>query len=229
MANRVLVYAAHPDDEVLGCGGSIARHVAEGDEVRVVILAEGVTSRAAQRDRETSQLELDQLEVAAKSANSKLGVQNVKLHAFPDNRMDTVALLDVVKVVEQEMEKFKPTIIYTHHRHDLNIDHRRVHDAVLTASRPLPGRVKSMLLFFEVPSSTEWNGVYPGNAFVPNYYSEISRHLPAKILALKEYEAEMRPWPHPRSLEAVDHLARWRGASVGVDAAEAFVLGRIVR
>ncbi len=223
---NVLIISAHPDDEVLGCGGTIAKHVQNGDEVHVLILAEGVTSRDEVRERERRAGELSQLAQAAHEAGRILEVQSVELHDFPDNRMDAVDLLDVVKVVETAIDKYKPDMVYTHHAGDVNIDHRIVHQAVVTACRPLPGQCVKTLLFFEVPSSTEWQIPGSAPAFLPNYFVDISDCLDKKFQALKAYESEMRPWPHPRSLTAVEHLARWRGSMVGVEAAEGFMLGR---
>jgi len=221
-----LFIAAHPDDEVLGCGGTIVKHVQNGDEVHVVILAEGVTSRDKVRERESRAGELSQLAQAAHEAGRILGVQSVELHDFPDNRMDSVDLLDVVKVVETAIDRYKPDMVYTHHAGDVNIDHRIVHQAVVAACRPLPGQCVKTLLFFEVPSSSEWQTPSSAPAFFPNYFVDISDCLNKKLQALEAYRSEMRPWPHPRSLEAVEHLAHWRGATVGVEAAEGFVLGR---
>lgn len=223
---NVLIIAAHPDDEVLGCGGTIAKHVQNGDEVHVVIMAEGVTSRDKVRQRESRDGELSQLAQAAQEAGRILGVQSVELYNFPDNRMDAVDLLDVVKVVEAAIDRHKPVMIYTHHAGDVNIDHRIVHQAVVTACRPLPGQYVKTLLFFEVPSSSEWQTPGSAPAFLPNYFVDISNCLDKKLQALEAYESEMRPWPHPRSLTAVEHLVRWRGTTVGVEAAEGFVLGR---
>jgi LmbE family N-acetylglucosaminyl deacetylase len=223
---QIMIIAAHPDDEVLGCGGTIAKHVQNGDEVHVLILAEGVTSRDKVRERVSWAGELSQLAQEAQEAGRILGVQSVELHNFPDNRMDSVDLLDVVKVVETAIDKHKPDIVYTHHAGDVNIDHRIVHQAAVTACRPLPGQCVKTLLFFEVPSSTEWQTPGSAPAFSPNYFMDINDCLDKKLRALKAYTSEMRPWPHPRSLTAVEHLARWRGAMVGVEAAEGFVLGR---
>ncbi len=223
---NVLIIAAHPDDEVLGCGGTIAKHILNGDEVHVVILAEGVTSRDKVRERESRVGELSQLAQAAQGAGRILGVHSVELHGFPDNRMDSVDLLDVVKVVETAIDRYKPDMVYTHHAGDVNIDHRIVHQAVVTACRPLPGQCVKTLLFFEVLSSSEWQTPGSAPAFLPNYFVDISNCLDKKLQALEAYESEMRPWPHPRSLEAVGNLARWHGATVGVEAAEGFVLGR---
>lgn len=223
---RVLVIAAHPDDEVLGCGATMARHVQLGDEVHVVILAEGATSRDERRDRDQRMSDLSQLAEAAHKANEILGVTSLTMHDFPDNRMDSVDLLDIVKTVESCMDRIKPDIVYTHHTGDVNIDHRCTHDAVVTACRPFPQQSAHILLFFEVPSSTECRPPGSAQPFMPNWFVDISCTLSCKVKALQEYATEMRPWPHSRSYEAVEALARWRGTSVGVEAAEAFVVGR---
>ncbi|NWG87656.1 MAG: PIG-L family deacetylase [Hydrogenophilaceae bacterium] len=222
---KVLVVAAHPDDEVLGCGGTIARHSDQGDEVAIVILAEGATSRASQRDRTAMSADLDRLGSAAQRAGAILGA-SVTLHDFPDNRMDSVDLLDVVKRIEAVIETFRPDTVYTHHAGDVNIDHRIVHQAVVTACRPMPGQCVRTLLFFEVASSTEWQPPGTAPAFQPNWFVPIETTLGRKIQALQAYAEEMRAFPHARSVEAVEHLARWRGAGVGAAAAEAFMLGR---
>ncbi|MCK4462652.1 MAG: PIG-L family deacetylase [candidate division Zixibacteria bacterium] len=225
--STVLVLAAHPDDEVLGCGASMARHVREGDSVHVVILAEGVTSRDKKRDRDLRDEDLSALSEAAKRANALLGVESLSMGNLPDNRLDTVPLLDIVKLVEGYFDTVKPDIVYTHHAGDLNIDHRCIHQAVVTACRPIPGKKPvDTLLFFEVPSSTEWQPPGSAEPFTPDWFTDITDSIDVKLEALKEYSSEMRPWPHARSLEAVEHLARWRGANVGVSAAEAFKLGR---
>lgn len=223
---RILVFAAHPDDEVLGCGATIARHTAAGDEVHVVILAEGATSRDDKRDRERRQSELTELGKAAKNANDILKVRTLTLHDFPDNRMDSVDLLDIVKILEQHLDIIKPEIVYTHHAADVNIDHQRIHQAVVTACRPQPIQSVKTLLFFEVASSTEWQPAGSAIPFLPNWFVDVSATLAVKLKALQEYECEMRPWPHSRSMESVEYLARWRGGCVGVEAAEAFVVGR---
>ena len=135
---KVLVIAAHPDDEVLGCGGTIARHIKKGDEVHVVILAEGVTSRDKFRDRKKRLKEIKNLSLSAKKSHKILGTKSLKLFDLPDNRMDSVDLLDIVKIVEKEVNLIRPKIIYTHHISDLNIDHSITHQAVITACRPEP-------------------------------------------------------------------------------------------
>ena len=143
--------------------------------------------------------------------------------------MDSIDLLDVVKEVEKKNEELKPDVVVTHHGGDLNIDHRIIHQAVITACRPQPGQTVKRILSFEVPSSTEWQSPSSGNPFVPNWFEDISDTLELKIKALEAYESEMRKWPHARSIKALEHLARWRGASVGAEAAEAFMLVREIR
>jgi len=223
---NVLVVAAHPDDEILGCGGTIAKHVKNGDIVNVVILVEGVTSRDKNRDISNRNEELSRLGDIAKKANGFLGVDSLNLHDFPDNRLDSLDRLDLIKKVEEFIKKFNPQIVYTHHCGDVNIDHRRIHEAVVTACRPIPNHCVKRLLFFEVASSTEWQTSYFVSSFVPNYFVDISNFLDLKLKALEIYKCEMRDYPHARSIEALKYLAKWRGVSVGVKAAEAFILGR---
>jgi LmbE family N-acetylglucosaminyl deacetylase len=222
---RVMAVVAHADDEVLGCGGTLRRHVLAGDEVWTIILADGETSRG----KVSADAAIAGREGAAKDAAAILGVQNVVLHRLPDNRLDTCALLDIVKLVEQYIEAAGPDTIYTHHAGDVNIDHRRVHEAVVTACRPQAGHPVQTLLFFETASSTEWQVPNSAPAFQPNWFVDISGQLNIKLKALEPYAGEMRSWPHPRSIEGIVHLARWRGATVGCEAAEAFILGRQVR
>ncbi|ELS34322.1 MULTISPECIES: PIG-L deacetylase family protein [Pseudanabaena] len=223
---NILVVAAHPDDEVLGCGGAIAKHIQQGDKVHILILAEGVTSRKSERNRDDFQAELSALEIVANKVSHLLGVSSLSMHDFPDNRMDSCELLDIVKFIEKSIEQYQPQIIYTHHSGDVNIDHRCIHQAVVTACRPIPNHPVHTLLFFEIPSSTEWQTPSSAVPFTPNWFVDISETLVLKLEALEAYESEMRSYPHPRSLEAVEYLARWRGATIGVKAAEAFMLGR---
>lgn len=222
---KVLVVAAHPDDEVLGCGATIAAHARRGDEVRVLLLAEGITSRGHGSTRAQAAA-LARLHRAAAKANRILGVRKLVMQKFPDNAMDTVPLLEVVRAVESMIAAFPAEVVYTHHAGDLNVDHRIACQAVNTACRPIPGHPVRTLLYFEVPSSTEWQPPAAGLPFTPNWYHEVSATLPRKLEALRAYQSEMRPWPHARSLDAVRALARVRGATLGVEAAEAFMLGR---
>ena len=222
----ILIVAAHPDDEVLGCGGTIARHSDAGDQVHVLIVAEGATSRQQQRNRNQASDELSGLAQAAQQAGVILGASGVELLDLPDNRLDSLDRLDLIKQIELRIERHQPQVVYVHHAGDLNIDHRRLHEAVVTACRPTPGQPVRLLLSFEVASSTEWQPPGSAPAFQPNWFVDISAQWPRKREALEAYASEMRPWPHARSIQAVEHLDRWRGAQVGVEAAEAFCLLR---
>lgn len=221
---RILILAAHPDDEVLGCGGTIAKLAYEGAIVHAAFLADGVSSRSG--EHAAKQLELTSRRAAAKKSCEILGINSVSFGDFPDNCMDTISLLDITRVVEMLIATHQPEMVFTHHAGDVNIDHRRIHEAVVTACRPQSGHPVKTLLCFEVPSSTEWQLSGSGSTFTPNWFVDISTTLEQKLNALKVYEQELRTWPHPRSLKGVGHLAHWRGATVGVDAAEAFMLGR---
>lgn len=224
MTQSILILAAHPDDEVLGCGGTIAKLADEGAAVHVAFLADGVFSRAG--EEQAQQRELASRRAAAQKSCDILGVKSVSFGDFPDNRMDTVALLDITKAVEELIAEHRPDTVFTHHAGDVNIDHRRIHEAVVTACRPQSGHPVKTLLCFEVPSSTEWQLPGSAPAFTPNWFVDISVTLGRKLAALEAYAEELRAWPHPRSRQGVEHLVHWRGATVGVDAAEAFMLGR---
>ncbi|MCW7482143.1 PIG-L deacetylase family protein [Leptospira kanakyensis] len=230
MKQTILTIAAHPDDEVLGCGGTMARLAEEGNVVHVFILAEGLTSREEKRDRESKLSELNTLSNNAKNANGLLGAKSVELFDFPDNRMDSLDRLDIIKVVERKIGEIQPTVIFTHFGNDLNIDHRVTNDAVVTACRSYPNQIVKELYFFEVPSSTEWQIATGMAVFQPNVFFHLTREqMHKKIEALKIYESEMREFPHSRSIEAVEAIAKWRGASCGHVWAESFVLGRMLK
>ena len=162
----ILVVAAHPDDEVLGCGGYIAARVKSGDEVVVTCLSDGVTSR----DENSGGAEIETRRHAARSAAKVLGVKDVSFGDFPDNKLDSVPVLEVIKRIEAVIERVQPSIVLTHFGGDLNIDHRIVNQSVLTACRPTPNQVVRQIMFFEIPSSTEWQVSNEGEAFVPNWF-----------------------------------------------------------
>ena len=219
---KVLVVVAHPDDEVLGCGGTIARLVREGCSVSIAILGEGITSRCAQREQADPE-DIKDLHECSLRAAKVLGVEDVHTFDLPDNRFDSVPLLDVIKTVENLIETVRPDTVYTHHGGDLNIDHVIVGRAVLTATRPVKACSVRAVYAFEVASSSEWLFGTHEKAFMPDTFVDIAETLEAKIEALQLYSREMRDFPHPRSEQAVRALATWRGASVGCVAAEALV------
>jgi N-acetylglucosamine malate deacetylase 1 len=218
--SRVLAIVAHPDDEVLGAGGTLARHSGDGEEVHIVFLADGIGARGDDQPAVSRRAD------AARLAASLLGAREPYFLGFPDNRLDHIDLLDVVQSIEAIIREIKPTIIYTHHAGDLNIDHALCCRAVLTACRPLPGSTVQRIYAMEVASSTEWASPDQCQIFVPTRFVDISASLETKQKALAAYSEEMRAFPHPRSFEAIAALATWRGASAGLRAAEAFVVLR---
>ena len=216
----VVVFAAHPDDDILGCGGTIAKLAQNGSKVHVVFLADGESSRDDIEDIDNLILQRKQ---NAKKALKILGCDSIDFLDFPDNRLDSLDLLDVVKSIERFIDEYKPNIIFTHYAYDLNIDHQITHYAVVTACRPKPEFCVEELLFFEVPSSTEWNLL---KAFMPNYFVDISSTLSLKLDALNAYKNEIKSFPHPRSIKAIESLSYYRGSLSGCKAAEAFIIGR---
>lgn len=216
----VLVIAAHPDDETLGCGGILARHTNAGDRVWVLFLTNGVGARG------TNQEALNDRTQAARNACSILRVEPPEFHDFPDNRLDSVALLDIVQSIEAAIERISPSIVYTHHAGDLNIDHRIAHEATLTACRPQPGSGVEAIYAFETPSATDFAGPGLHRAFAPHRFVDITRVWEVKREALEAYAVELRSSPHSRSLDGIEALARWRGTSVGIPMAEALMVVR---
>jgi LmbE family N-acetylglucosaminyl deacetylase len=224
---NILVIASHPDDEVLGCGGTISRLAGEGHGVHIAILGEGATSRHKSRD-EDSMRAVRELTAVSNRVARLLGAGEPTMCGLPDNRFDTIPLLDIVKLVEDVIDRIGPEVVYTHHGGDLNVDHVITHRATLTATRPVPGSPVRDVYAYEVPSSTEWAFASVGPTFCPNVFSDISGTLEHKIQALRLYETEIRGFPHPRSPEAIEVVARRWGSVSGVMAAEAFELIRSV-
>lgn len=224
---RVLVIAAHPDDEVLGCGGTIARLARAQQEVSIVILGEGVSSRYPRREQADAR-HLKQLHEDCRKAARMLGAKRLSFHDQPDNRFDTVPLLELVKFVERHLETLRPRVVYTHHPGDLNIDHALTFRAVLTATRPMRGCPVTDLLTFEIPSSTDWAFQRLEPTFRPNVFTDISVTIETKMRAMRYYKGERRVFPHPRSPEALRASARRWGSVVGVDYAEPFELIRSI-
>ncbi len=220
---KVLVVAAHPDDEVLGAGGSIARHVSQGDQVTVMILGAGLSARYAD-PAQVADGQLQQLQSDARQSAKIMGVTDLRLFDLPDNRFDSLDLLVIVKIIEAVIAEIRPAIIYTHFHGDLNIDHQRTARAVLTACRPLAESPVRRLLAFEVPSATGWG--FPEHPFMPTVFVGISATLQQKLAAMAVYGSETRDFPHPRSGEALSVRARSWGSQAGMVAAEPFMLIR---
>jgi LmbE family N-acetylglucosaminyl deacetylase len=215
---RVLVIAAHPDDEVLGCGATMKKLTLEGHDVKVILLGKGISSRHEIGEQYTS--EVRNLEKATARANNILGVKDIITLDFPDNKYDSVPLLDVVRGFENYVTEYNPDVIITHHGGDLNVDHKITLQSVLTASRP-QGRKTSIYSMF-IPSATD----YSEQVFQPNVFVNVEDVFEYKLRALNEYHSEMREYPHSRSIEALEHVAKYWGNRVGLRYAEPFVLIR---
>jgi LmbE family N-acetylglucosaminyl deacetylase len=216
---NVVVIAAHPDDEILGTGGTLAAHARAGDEVHAIVLAEGASSRYEKKMKTT-------LEEAGRAAAREIGFASIRFEGFPDQRMDTVPLIDMIQKLETLLEEIDPQVVYTHFAGDVNEDHTVTAKAAWTACRPYRFPGIRRIAAFETPSSTEWAWPLDGGKFVPNLYMDITSTLDAKISAVECYETELRDYPHPRSSRALRERAATWGTVVGKQAAEPFMVLR---
>lgn len=227
---RILVVVAHPDDELLGIGGTLkSLSDSQNCKIKVVILGEGLTSRSDKRESADWEEKLKHHRKNIYNAKDIIGYHQVSIYNFPDNRFDSIDLLDIIKVVEKEKTSFNPDIVFTHHGGDLNIDHQRVFEAVITATRPLEDEITNTIITFETPSGTEWRASSDPKHFIPNMFFKLSKeNIQAKINAMECYEFEKRTYPHPRSPEALRITAQQRGITVGCKYAEAFCIIRSI-
>ncbi len=226
MIKKILIVAAHPDDEALGCFGTVAKLIKEGYEAYTLILGEGKTSRDDEREVENKKDELEVLNTEIQKANDVIGIKKVFIESFPDNRFDSVDLLNIVKVISKIKDEIKPDIIFTHYEKDLNIDHQITYKAVITATRPMQNECVKEIYSFEILSSTEWN--YP-LSFSPNTFFDISDTIDLKIKAMNEYASELCEYPHPRSIEGIELSAKYHGMRVGKKYVEAFKSVRVLK
>lgn len=215
---KILIVAAHPDDEVLGCGGTIFK-LKKKNKIKIIFLTNGVSARSNNQEkiliRKNECMDLFKF----------LKIDKPVFFDFPDNQLDTLPLLKIIKKIEKILKNFKPEIVFTHCENCLNIDHQTAYKATITACRPINKISVKKILSFEVLSSTEW-GVSKKKAFQPNYYINIDDEIKKKIQALKFYKSELKKYPHSRSVEGIKALAKFRGISSGNKYAEAFTLVR---
>ena len=228
--NRIMIVVAHPDDELLGLGATMHKLIQETNVItHVVILGEGITSRSDTRDTNKWKSELEVHHYNILQAQKSIGYHSLITYDFPDNRFDTVALLDIVKVIEKEKESFQPDIIFTHHGGDLNIDHQRTFEAVLTACRPLKNEIVKTIISFETPSGTEWRASSDPKHFIPNLFIEVNKeNIEMKIKGMESYKFEKREYPHPRSSQSLTIQAQRWGIVIGSEFAEAFCVIRSI-
>jgi LmbE family N-acetylglucosaminyl deacetylase len=221
--SRILVVSAHPDDETLGAGGTIARYAAEGSEVWVCIVCDGVTARHSEAGLQRQ---------CAEDACAVLGASKVVFCDLPDQRLDALPLVDVIGPIEECVERLRPDVVLTHFKDDVNQDHRVVFGATMVATRPSPMQPVRTLMCYETASSTEWAPPFQGGVFAPNVFVDITATLDRKVEAMRCYAhthiSEVKAFPHPRSLEAIDIYAKRQGVVVGTPAAEPFMLVREV-
>ena len=225
---NIMIVVAHPDDELLGLGATMNLLINNWNvKTHVVILGEGITSRANKRDTSKWESELKLHKANIYKAQSSIGYHSVSIYDLPDNRFDSINLLDIIKIIEKEKQEFLPEVIFTHHGGDLNIDHQRTFESVITSCRPLQNEIVKTIITFETPSGTEWRASSDPKHFIPNLFIEVSEtNLNAKISGMENYEFEKRVFPHPRSPEALKIQAQKWGISVGCSFAEAFTIIR---
>jgi LmbE family N-acetylglucosaminyl deacetylase len=216
---NILVIAPHPDDEVLGCGGTIAHHVAQGDAVHVLVVTRGDPAIFPPELVEKTRVELA-------AAHRVLGISTVEFLDFPAPGLDAIPGHQISDAISRVIRRLSPQTLYLPHRGDIHADHRKVFDAALVAARPINRCSVKTILCYETLSETEWGYPSGADAFKPTVFVDISSHLERKLQALGCYQSQLLPAPHPRSLQAIAALACLRGSTVGVAAAEAFVLIR---
>ncbi len=234
---KILVIVAHPDDEVLGMGGTIKKLTKNKNQVKIVIMATGIAARRStdfknssnynisKNDQKIIEKQISTVKIHAQKAAKILGVTDIEFLGYPDNEMDTISNLELTKSVEKIIQKFKPQVIYTHTPFDVNVDHIACYNAVLTATRPKKNMIVKKVMTFEVPSSSEWNFT---STFAANTFVDISNEITNKIKALQCYKTEIQKYPHPRSAKSLESIGNRWGTVSGYSVAEAFSLVRFL-
>jgi len=222
---KIMLIAAHPDDELLGSAGTLLYYKKKGYEIKIIFLSDGESSRGGVEKKKIKNLILKR-KIQAIKVSKLCKFKEPSFAEFPDNHLDSIPLINIVKFIEKEIKEYKPTIIITHNENDLNIDHQLVFKAVVTATRPSTKTFVDAIYCFETPSSTENNFSKLKASFNPNLFFDITKYINTKIKLLKVYKKELRPYPHARSLRGIKILAKYRGTQIGVKYAEAFYVLR---
>lgn len=222
---KILVFAAHPDDELLGCGATLLKYQKKGFKIKTFFFGDGESSRNMNKKKIFNLI--IRREKQAETVSKKGKFEKPIFKRFPDNKLDTVPLLDIVKFIEKQIRDNKPEIIFTHFENDLNIDHQIIYKAVITATRPLSKTFVKKIYSFEIPSSTDFSlSRRSKKIFNPNFFVEVEKTIKNKLDLLKIYKDEIKKWPHPRSLKSIKNLSMHRGSQIGKKYAEAFILVR---
>jgi LmbE family N-acetylglucosaminyl deacetylase len=216
---KILILAPHPDDEVLGCGGTILKHTSRGDDAHLCIATRAYPPLWPEDELKTRKEEV-------LTVSKILGIGKTHFLDFPTAKLDTIPQKELVDTINHIINDVKPEVVYIPHKGDVNKDHRLIFEAASVAVRPKPGSEIKKVLAYETLSETEWSAPFPENAFCPQLFVDISETLEVKLKAMQGYRSELKEFPHPRSLEAISALARIRGTSIGVEAAEAFMIVR---
>lgn len=224
---KILVVAAHPDDEILGCGATLLNYKRKGFKIKTIFLCDGESSRVLSKKKITHLIQKREIQAIKVSKMCKFLYP--EFMQFPDNKLDSLPLIKIIKKIEDKILSYRPDIIFTHSQQDLNIDHQIVCRAVITATRPLSKTFVKSIFSFEIPSSTECNFSEDNNIFKPNFFVDVTKTINQKLKALKIYKSELRKSPHARSLTGVKTLAQYRGNQIGVKYAEAFCLLRSLK
>ncbi len=229
ITNKILIICAHPDDDILGCGGVISRYLSQGKSIRIIFIAEGSSCRfeANQLDEKIVYNTIERRNSFGMKALNSLGINNYKFYNLPCGRLDTISVIEINKIIESEIKNFSPDTIFTHSEHDTNNDHRIIFNSTLMATRPTSKYKVNNLLTYEIPSSSEWRYV---ESFQPNYFEELEEaDVVKKWDALSFYESEIQEFPFPRSRDGIFTLAKYRGMQSGFNFAEAFKIIRIFK
>jgi LmbE family N-acetylglucosaminyl deacetylase len=224
---RILIIAAHPDDDVLGCGGLISKYNSKNVDFKILFIGEGSSCRFENPSSKKAKLEIEKRNSSALKALQLLKVDDLEFNNLPCGRFDQIPIIEINKIIEKSIHEFMPDTVLTHSLDDANNDHKIVSNAVIMATRPGANNYVNTLMSYEILSSSEWSF---SNIFKPNYFEELNQdQVDSKWHALSMYESEVKKYPFPRSKEGIETLAKYRGMQAGVKFAEAYHIIRVFK